>query len=330
MLIHSSYTLQYRLAVRCQSTFTSVEVSVPDVPGLTFRQFREFIMSWSLPPVRSFNSSTCKLVSGAQFPNIRWVCRLACAFTLASAFSGNSASSEDWSSLQGRIVYSGAIPDQAPLVITRDEEVCGEFGLLDETLIVNRQNRGLQNVVVWLSSKTEVPVHPSLADASKPVQLDNNGCRFLPRIVPIRTGQVLQCTNADPVSHNVAVYARRNQPFSIIVPQGEPLERTFRREELKPIRVDCSIHAWMRAYLVVTEHPYAAVTDKNGRFSIKNVPQGKWQFRFWHETSDYLKTLTHGTETMELTRGTWELDVNNDKLELGDLTVDDKQFLTDQ
>ncbi|MDG2131053.1 MAG: hypothetical protein P8K08_23850 [Fuerstiella sp.] len=286
-------------------------------------------MSCSVPSIRWFKSLTSRLFSRVQAQNALRVWRGIGVFTLAAACSWNPARSEEWASLQGRVIFSGEIPDQTSLVITRDEEVCGEFGLLDETVIVNKQNGGLQNVVVWLSSKTEVPVHPSLADPSKPVQLDNKGCRFVPRIVPIRTGQVLQCTNADPVSHNVAVYARRNQPFSIIVPRGEPLGRTFLREELKPIRVDCSIHAWMRAYLVVTEHPYAAVTDKNGHFSIKNVPQGKWQFRFWHETSDYLKTLRHGTQTLELTRGIWELDVNTEKLDLGDLTVDDKQFLTD-
>ncbi len=262
--------------------------------------------------------------------NARIVCRYVCAAMLAATFSLNSANSEDWSTLQGRIIFPGDSPAQAPLVITRDEEVCGGLGLLDESLIVNKQNGGLQNVVVWLSSKTDVPVHPSLTDVSKPAQLDNKDCRFVPRIVPIRTEQVLQCTSADPVAHNVAVYARRNQPFSLIIPKGEPLERTFRREELMPIRVDCSIHAWMRAYLVVTEHPYAAVTDKNGRFSIKHVPQGKWQFRFWHETPGYLDTLNHGTQTVELTRGTWELNLNAAEHDLGELTVDTHQFSTDQ
>lgn len=335
MLVHCSYTLWYRSAARRQSTFTSVEVSVPDIPGLTLRQIREFLMLRSVCRFWLFRISRAKPKFGIQaanhaVPSSRRVLRLVRAALLLALFSWTSVNSEDWTTLKGRIVFPGEIPEQTPLVITRDEEVCGESGLLDETFIVNRQNRGLQNVVVWLSSKTEVPVHPSLVNVSKPVQLDNKGCRFVPRIVPIRTGQVLQCTNADPVSHNVAVYARRNQPFSIIVPQGKPLERTFRREELKPIRVDCSIHAWMRAYLVVTEHPYAAVTDKDGRFTIKNIPQGKWQFRFWHETSDYLKTLKYGTETMELARGTWELDLNAAERDLGELTVDENQFSVDQ
>ncbi|MEO2016139.1 MAG: hypothetical protein ABGZ53_17405 [Fuerstiella sp.] len=257
-------------------------------------------------------------------------CRAICATMLAATLSMGSAISEEWSTLKGRIVFPGKPPAQAPLVITRDEEVCGGLGLLDESFIVNQQNGGLHNVVVWLSSKSEVPVHPSLTDVSKPVKLDNKDCRFVPRIVPIRTEQVLQCTNADPVAHNVAVYARRNQPFSIIVPQGEPLERTFRREELLPIRVDCSIHAWMRAYLVVTEHPYAAVTDRNGRFTIKHVPQGKWQYRFWHETPGYLDTLSDGKKTVELSRGTWELDINTAEVDLGELAVDEDQFSMDQ
>ena len=249
---------------------------------------------------------------------------------LAASLLMGGARADEWSTLKGRIVFPGDIPAQTPLVITRDEEVCGGIGLVDETFIVNQQNRGLLNVVVWLSSKSDVPVHPSLKDLSKPVRLDNKGCRFVPRIVPIRTEQVLQCTSADPVAHNVAVYARRNQPFSIIVPKGEPLERTFVREELMPIRVDCSIHAWMRAYLVVTAHPYAAVTDKNGRFTMKHVPQGKWQFRFWHETPGYLDTLKDGTQTVELARGTWELDLNTAEHDLGELTVDENQFSPDQ
>ena len=314
-----------------QSTFTSVEVSVPDVPGLTFRQVREFLMLRSPLRIRLSKSFTPMLDFDVQTP---WFARsgyrVICATMLAATLSTGSANSEEWSTLKGRIVFPGDIPAQVPLVITRDEEVCGGIGLLDETLIVNKQNRGLQNVVVWLSSKTEVPVHPSLMDRSKPVRLDNKDCRFVPRIVPIRTKQVLQCTSTDPVSHNVAVYARRNQPFSIIVPKGEPLERTFRREELLPIRVDCSIHAWMRAYLVVTEHPYAAVTDSNGRFTIKHVPRGKWQFRFWHEMPGYLDTLNDGTQAVELARGTWELDLNTAEHDLGELTVNETQFSVDQ
>jgi hypothetical protein len=39
----------------------------------------------------------------------------------------------------------------------------------------------------------------------------------------------------------------------------------------------------MRAYIIVTEHPYATVTDVVGRFSLDQVPEGQYTLRLWHE-----------------------------------------------
>ena len=231
--------------------------------------------------------------------------------------SVSSAASGDWGTLKGRFVFDGQTPEATVLQVTRDEEVCGQHNLVDESLIVNSKNGGIQNVVVWLHSKTEVPIHPSLNALPKPAQLDNKDCRFTPRVVRLRTNQLLQCVNSDSVAHNVAVYARRNQPFSIVVPQNEPLERQFNRSELLPVRIDCSIHAWMRAYLVITDHPYSAVSDKDGNFVIENLPQGNWDFRIWHERSGYIKTL-HAKTTHELNRGTLSLTIES-VTDLGDL-----------
>ncbi len=242
------------------------------------------------------------------------------------------ATGDDWTTLKGRIVFDGEIPKPEPLDITRDEDVCGQFGLVDESLLVNEKNHGLKNAVIWLYlKKGEVPVHDSYTVLKEDaVHLDNTNCRFEPRIVTLRTGQVLRATNSDPVSHNVAVYARRNNPFSIVVPQNQPLERTFQKEELLPIRVDCSIHAWMKAHIVVTDHPYAVVTDDDGRFELKHVPAGKWQFRFWHERPGYVTRLTRGEEIFELERGVWEIDVQGEELNLGELTVDGAAFAEDE
>lgn len=247
---------------------------------------------------------------------------VACILSLTCCAKGLLA--EDWGTLKGRIVYDGKLPDVQRLEITRDEDVCGQHKLTDESLIVNRENRGLKNVVVWLYSKKDVPVHPSLMEMPKPAKLDNKDCRFVPRIVRLRANQPLQAVNSDPVAHNVAVYARRNQPFSVVVPKDQPLERTFARGELLPIRVDCSIHAWMRAYLIITDHPYSAVTDKDGNFVIKNVPQGEWDFRFWHERPGYIKAL----RGEELKRGTLNLKVTQE-VNLGDLKVPAKDFVVE-
>lgn len=233
---------------------------------------------------------------------------------------------QEWGDLQGRVVWSGEIPNPAALEITRDEEVCGGIGLRDESLLVNPKNRGLANVVVWLSSKDEVPVHPDSTEGNKPVRLDNKDCRFVPRIALLRTDQTLECTNSDPIAHNVAVYGRRNQPFSIVVPHDKPLERSFPREELMPIRVDCSIHAWMRAHILITEHPYAAVTNADGEFQLKNLPVGTWTFRFWHEVPGYVPMITTDSQTVTLSRGQWERQISPGTTNLGELKLEAATF----
>jgi hypothetical protein len=55
-----------------------------------------------------------------------------------------------------------------------------------------------------------------------------------------------------------------------------------------PLKVTCDIHSWMNAYWVVTDHPYAAVSDADGKFKIENLPAGEHTFRVWHERQGYL------------------------------------------
>ena len=45
----------------------------------------------------------------------------------------------------------------------------------------------------------------------------------------------------------------------------------------------CNVHAEMSAYIVVTETPYFARTDKEGKFVLKGVPPGKYTLKVWHE-----------------------------------------------
>ena len=49
------------------------------------------------------------------------------------------------------------------------------------------------------------------------------------------------------------------------------------------VRLRCDVHPWMAGWLVVVEHPYAAVTDAEGRFTIADVPPGAYTLAVWHE-----------------------------------------------
>ena len=256
-----------------------------------------------------------------------WLCLLTGLYGLGT---GSNCQAEEWTTIRGRIVFDGTPPTNPLLDITRDEEYCGSFGLRDESLVVNPRNNGVKNVAIFLRNKKPVHVHPSYADAEKTaVALDNKECQFVPRMQTLRTGQTWKVTSTDAIPHNVAVFAQRNDPFSQIIPQGKALEKTFARPESRPIKVDCSIHAWMRAYLIITDHPYAAVTDENGAFEIRHVPQGTRTFRFWHERPGYVKAITHNGTNRKLKTGNWELNIEEHVLDLGNLQVDETMFADD-
>lgn len=215
-------------------------------------------------------------------------------------------------------------PDVTPLEIERDADVCGKHGLADESLVVNKANRGVRYVAIWIESKDAVPIHPDLQKLPSDIpSIDNRNCRFEPHMQAIRTNQTIHFKNSDPVAHNAAVYASRTTPFSEVIPQNQPLEKKFAKAETLPTRVDCSIHAWMKAWLIVLDHPYVAVTNEDGEFELKNVPAGDWKFRFWHERPGYLPAATTKGQPTVLAKGSWTLSIGPDQtLELGGLVVD--------
>jgi len=248
-------------------------------------------------------------------------------FGICGLGEASSADEVAWTTIRGRIKVEGDLPDSAPIDVTRDKEYCGEFGLTDQSLLIHPKNRGLRNVAIYLRTKKDVPVHPSYEDRKTiPVKLDNLECQFVPRMELLRTGQTWQVSSSDPIPHNVAVYARRNDAFSQVVPQGQPLTKVFAKAESIPVRIDCSIHAWMRAYVVITDHPYADVTDEDGRFEIAHVPRGTWTFRFWHERPGYLKSVQQGDQARTLKSGSWELKLDGEVLDLGEISVDSMMF----
>jgi len=48
-------------------------------------------------------------------------------------------------------------------------------------------------------------------------------------------------------------------------------------------RVECDTHTWMKSYILVFNHPFFAVTDEKGKFTLNNVPVGTHTIRVWHE-----------------------------------------------
>lgn len=48
--------------------------------------------------------------------------------------------------------------------------------------------------------------------------------------------------------------------------------------------VICDSHPFMKAYIMIFDHPYASVSDDSGTFTLDNVPPGKYTLKVWHES----------------------------------------------
>ena len=91
----------------------------------------------------------------------------------------------------------------------------------------------------------------------------------------------------------------------------------FPVEERFPMHVACGSHPWMHGKVVVKEHPYVAVTDKDGKLTIKNIPVGTWTFQFWHERPGYVTEVTIGGKKTSWKRGRPELTIKAGENNLG-------------
>ena len=110
-----------------------------------------------------------------------------------------------------------------------------------------------------------------------PAVIDQKGgCLYGPRVVGLQVGQPLKFTNSDQTLHNVHGMPKVNAPWNFAMPKF--VKQKENKDPTKPevmIHVKCDVHPWMSGYVGVLEHPFFAVTDKDGNFTIDGVPPGE-------------------------------------------------------
>ena len=191
-----------------------------------------------------------------------------------------------WATLNGTIrLDPGATPRQAkPLPVNRETNICAPGGkvVFDQVMLVDEQTRGIANVAIYLRKPSRV--HESMQPNDERKLFDQEHCIFLSHVFPVRIGQTVEVKNSDPTSHNTNV-AGKNQ-FNYLIPQLQSLEFKPALEENFPVRVSCSIHPWMLAYMLPRKDGYFAVTAPDGSFEIAHVPAGEQlEFQVWHENA---------------------------------------------
>jgi plastocyanin len=179
--------------------------------------------------------------------------------------------------IRGHVRFTGPAPERKTLPVTTDQYLCGKEK--DAEDLVLSPDNGIRNAVVWLIS---APPGAKRETSSAPVPLDQKQCVFTPRVIVVPVGGTVEFLSSDRLLHNIHSRSKSNPNFNRTQPKGRAIPITFIKPEI--IRIDCDLHPWMRAWVVVAEHPFYAVTGAGGEFALGDLPPGPYTLNVWHET----------------------------------------------
>ncbi|OOP57969.1 MAG: hypothetical protein AYP45_00275 [Candidatus Brocadia carolinensis] len=112
--------------------------------------------------------------------------------------------------------------------------------------------------------------------------IDQKNMAFIPHVLPLLQGTTVDFLNSDMVQHNVYSLDDVADHFNLGTwLKGETRPFTFNKLGIASIR--CNVHVDMLAYVLVLQNPFFARVDKEGKFSIANVPEGKYIVKVWNE-----------------------------------------------
>ncbi|HZL34424.1 MAG TPA: hypothetical protein VFC78_03880 [Tepidisphaeraceae bacterium] len=184
--------------------------------------------------------------------------------------------------ITGRVVFSGTPPRMLPAVGVNLAAPCAarhKEPILDESVVVNKDG-ALANVVVSISAG--LPPGEQWAPPGEPVVLDQKDCVFHPHVLAVMVGQPMEVRNSDPFLHNVHMLAVNNPTANF----GQPMPGQKRLDPFEVpevFQVRCDVHPWMRAWVRVVDNPFFAVTGRDGRFTIRQLPPGTYTLKAWQE-----------------------------------------------
>ncbi|MDR3617816.1 MAG: hypothetical protein P4L85_00555 [Paludisphaera borealis] len=194
-----------------------------------------------------------------------------------------------YGTIKGRVVWEGDVPTPKVLVeegkASKDPEVCGvKQPILSQELLIDPKTKGIAGALVYLSKPngTNPEAVKALLSKNPKAVLDQKGCEFFPYIQGIYKDQPLEIKSSDSVNHNIRYTCFTNPSLNQMLGVGGHLEVKFEAER-RPIMVLCDIHPWMKAYVAVFDHPFYAVSGKDGSFEIHGVPAGAQNLVVWQE-----------------------------------------------
>jgi hypothetical protein len=180
-------------------------------------------------------------------------------------------------SVSGTIKLDGVVKaDTTPITI--DQKVCGTH----VPPSIDATPNGLGDVIVWIADAKvgkQLPV-------SRRIELSSEDCELDPRVQATVSGSTVNVFNDDKALHKLVFLdaatgdTLQRMPF---FNNGQVVASEKIAKDVGIVEVRCAQHPWSRAYIATFDHPYFAVTEKDGKFKIDSLPPGKYTVNVWHE-----------------------------------------------
>jgi hypothetical protein len=197
---------------------------------------------------------------------------------LAAGLQGVSAGD-----ITGTVTLKGTPPKEKDITPVMEDANCSKMHTKVPTthFYVVGDKGELADVIVSLQGISG----KSTGASAPPVTLDQKGCEYTPSIFAVQTDQKIIVKNSDPVLHNVhdvpAEASGNKEKNEAQLPNGADLTFSFSKPE-NFLKFKCDVHQWMFAWVSIFDHPYFAVSAKDGTFKIANVPPGKYKIQAAH------------------------------------------------
>jgi plastocyanin len=224
--------------------------------------------------------------------------------------------------IYGQAIFSGTPPTPLRFTVDKNPEICGQERSL---LKVETHNGLLAGAVVVLEGVKKGKPFPTQAfpgnlpgegefryqgGRSLGLQVKAKGCNFGPFTGVIAADEAVQFENQDSIKHTLHTFVALDSKGTILrtvhnqdIHPEVSIHRTFDSGKLRGshlVRVTCNRHDFMQNWLYVVDHPYFAISDKEGRFTIDRIPPGTYDLLAWHPILGEQRQEVRVTEEGEL------------------------------
>jgi plastocyanin len=167
----------------------------------------------------------------------------------------------------------------AAVVLSGCAAVAAQEGSVTGRVTVGQTSPPRSSTVVWLTPAS--PNGRSLPEPTRRAVLRQKNKAFEPHLLVVTQGSSVEFPNDDPWFHNVFSLFNGKRFDLGLYEAGTSRTVHFDREGVSYIF--CNIHPEMSAVVVVLSSDYFATADKQGNFSIPNVPSGRYVMHVWSE-----------------------------------------------